>query len=172
MAAAEEPGQLRFYMENAFGDKTILLHSIRTEPLSTTTIASRARLDVNARRPQALAPTPMNGRPVHWLPNHVIPAEGFLVLAHKSDAADTLDSDDALAKTNISIVVRDITQAGTGLEFRQRTLDKADRNTTRVADDAVLSTTAFVDIYAFKVPTGQEWMMHGEHEVFVADDTP
>lgn len=172
MAAAEEAGLLRFYVESALGDREVLVDSVRTEPLSTTTIASRTRVDVaGSMVAQGISPTPSTGRPVLHINKHIITSNGYLVVAHKSDAADILDSDDALAKCNISIVARDLTKVGTPQEFRLRQLSKADRDQTRVTDDPTLSTSSFVDVYAFKVPTGQEWMMHGEHELFLADDT-
>lgn len=172
MAAAEEPGVLRVLAETPSGDQEVLVASIRTEPLSTTTIAQRARLDVQESvTAQRKAPTPTNGRPIVDVHRHIVPEDGFVIVQHKSDAADTHDPDDALAKCNLSVLQRDLTKRGTPLEYRMRTLTVADRDTTRIADDQVLSTTSFVGIYAFKVPTGMQWMLHGEQEIFVADDT-
>lgn len=173
MVFAEEPGLIRFYSESSVGDRTILIDGIRSELISSNTaIASRHRLDIpDSMIAQRKSPTPSTGRPVTPVQFKVIPQNGRLVIAHKSDAADIADTSDFTV--NLSVVARDLTipvsQPGA---FRLKPLTLADRDTDRVADDPSFSTTAYVDVLAFKVPTGQEWIgPHGEQSLLIADDT-
>lgn len=173
MAASNEPGVIRPVVESAAGQQSILHGGLRSELLSDSTIASRVRLDcATSGVAQALSPTPTSGRPVQGLVQRDIQANGYLIIQVKPDATDGIDSDDALAKCNVSVVVRDHTvPMGQPGDYFVKQLTIADRDTDRVADDGTLTAGAWNDAYAFKVPSGQSWLMHGEHEIFIADDT-
>jgi hypothetical protein len=169
---AEILGDVQFVQESATGDQNILAQAINVNAIDSTTPNNRTRLDVPTSLPaQRLAPSPSTGRTVQGLVNYAIQANGFLLAKFKNAAASTaLVTASASTIISLSIVVNDLTLAnGDPGKFRVRTLRVADRNTNRVADNPTLVNTQFRDLVAFQCPTGQAWLMHGDHQMFLSD---
>lgn len=173
MAAGDDiGGKARIFIENPSGDQRVLVPTIHTDEIGSDTPGVRPRLDVvqgrGAKTAQTTNPTPATTRPYRPVPAHRVPQNGFVIVSFQADTkAEQIDSDHANAEMKIGVVKRDLTQIGTNLEFRVDELDQGDsrRDTDRVADDATLTTTDFTEISAWKIPTGQEVMVHGDSKV-------
>lgn len=160
--------------EDASGlNRTTVLAPTRTANLSASIANGRPFLSCrSSAAAQQVNPEPTTGRVILPVQKKWTPQGGHIIVTHKADAADTEDTSDSTY--NIGVVVRNLSvPLGQVGDFYAKTLTQTspEKNTGRVADDTAFTTAGHSDRIAYKVPTGQEMLVHGDSEIIVMDDT-